>query len=83
MKRLGSGCKLGPGSGFRIRIQDPYIESWTTSACNRRTGALCARLSGDAAKVQGATGARVGSILQGISGLFFYLTVLSSVVDQE
>jgi hypothetical protein len=34
-----------------------------------RTGALCARLSGDAAKVQGATGARVGSILQGISGI--------------
>ena len=33
------------------------------------TGALCARLSGDAAKVQGATGARVGSILQGISGI--------------
>ena len=33
------------------------------------TGSLCARLSGDAAKVQGATGARVGSILQGISGI--------------
>ena len=32
------------------------------------TGALCARLSGDAAKVQGATGARVGSVLQGIAG---------------
>ena len=28
------------------------------------TGSLCARLSGDAAKVQGATGARVGSITQ-------------------
>ena len=33
------------------------------------TGSLCARLSGDAAKVQGATGARVGSILQGIAGI--------------
>ena len=33
------------------------------------TGALCARLSGDAAKVQGATGARVGSIMQGIAGV--------------
>ena len=29
---------------------------------------MCARLSGDAAKVQGATGARVGSVLQGIAG---------------
>jgi ATP-binding cassette subfamily B (MDR/TAP) protein 1 len=33
------------------------------------TGALCARLSGDAAKVQGATGARVGSVLQGVAGI--------------
>jgi len=33
------------------------------------TGSLCARLSGDAAKVQGATGARVGSIMQGIAGV--------------
>ena len=32
------------------------------------SGALCARLSGDASKVQGATGARIGSILQGIAG---------------
>ena len=32
------------------------------------TGSLCARLAGDAAKVQGATGARVGSIMQGASG---------------
>jgi ABC-type multidrug transport system fused ATPase/permease subunit len=37
---------------------------------NNNTGALCARLSGDAAKVQGATGARIGSILQGIAGVF-------------
>ena len=39
------------------------------------TGALCARLSGDCSKVQGATGARVGSITQGVAGrlskLFF------------
>ena len=33
------------------------------------TGSLCARLSGDAAKVQGATGARVGSIMQGVAGV--------------
>ena len=28
------------------------------------TGSVCARLSSDAAKVQGATGARVGTVLQ-------------------
>ena len=42
---------------------------WYDSPDNN-TGALCARLSGDAAKVQGATGARIGSILQGIAGVF-------------
>ncbi|XP_060657787.1 ATP-dependent translocase ABCB1-like [Drosophila nasuta] len=31
------------------------------------TGSLCARLSGDAAAVQGATGQRIGSIIQSIS----------------
>ncbi|KAJ2954416.1 hypothetical protein O0L34_g2683 [Tuta absoluta] len=33
-------------------------------------GAMCARLSGDAAEVQGATGMRVGLILQGFSSVF-------------
>lgn len=32
-------------------------------------GAICARLSGDAAEVQGATGLRIGIILQGISSV--------------
>lgn len=32
-------------------------------------GALCARLSGDTAEVQGATGLRIGLILQGISSV--------------
>lgn len=32
-------------------------------------GALCARLSGDAAEVQGATGLRIGLILQGVSSV--------------
>lgn len=31
---------------------------------------MCARLSGDAAEIQGATGLRVGIILQGISSTF-------------
>ena len=42
---------------------------------NNHTGALCSRLSGDAAKVQGATGARVGSVLQGVAGLLIALIV--------
>lgn len=33
-------------------------------------GALCARLSGDAAEIQGATGLRIGIILQGFSSVF-------------
>ena len=32
-------------------------------------GAICARLSGDAAEVQGATGLRIGLILQGVSSV--------------
>lgn len=32
-------------------------------------GAICARLSGDTAEVQGATGLRIGLILQGISSV--------------
>lgn len=32
-------------------------------------GSLCARLSGDAAEVQGATGIRIGLILQGFSSV--------------
>ncbi|CAH2211120.1 jg21855, partial [Pararge aegeria aegeria] len=32
-------------------------------------GALCSRLSGDAAEVQGATGLRIGLILQGTSSV--------------
>ncbi|XP_049809971.1 ATP-dependent translocase ABCB1-like [Schistocerca nitens] len=36
---------------------------------NNSTGALCARLSGDAASVQGATGQRIGSIVQSLSTL--------------
>ena len=31
------------------------------------TGALCARLAGDAAKVQGGTGTRLGIVIQVIS----------------
>ncbi|KAM7343054.1 ATP-dependent translocase ABCB1-like [Cochliomyia hominivorax] len=34
------------------------------------TGSLCARLSGDAAAVQGATGQRIGTIVQSLATLF-------------
>ena len=37
------------------------------------TGALCSRLSSDASKVQGATGAKIGSLLQGVAGLVLAL----------
>ncbi|XP_053599617.1 ATP-dependent translocase ABCB1-like isoform X2 [Plodia interpunctella] len=40
------------------------------------TGALCARLSGEAAAVQGATGQRIGTVLQAI-GTFGFALVLS------
>jgi len=39
------------------------------------TGALCARLSGDAGKVQGATGARVGSVLQGVFSIIIAMII--------
>lgn len=50
-------------------------------------GALCARLSSDAGAVQGATGSRVGAILQAIStlvlgiGLSFYFTWKMTLVS--
>ncbi|XP_052753180.1 ATP-dependent translocase ABCB1-like isoform X2 [Galleria mellonella] len=36
---------------------------------NNSTGALCARLAGEAAAVQGATGQRIGTVLQAIGSL--------------
>jgi ATP-binding cassette subfamily B (MDR/TAP) protein 1 len=39
------------------------------------TGSLCARLSGDAGKVQGATGARVGTVLQAIFSMLIAIIV--------
>lgn len=42
---------------------------WFDSS-NNAVGALCARLSGDCASVQGATGSRIGSILQAGSVIF-------------
>ena len=39
------------------------------------TGALCARLSGDCAKVQGATGARVGTVMQGLAGILIAIVI--------
>ncbi|CAG9561787.1 unnamed protein product [Danaus chrysippus] len=42
---------------------------------NNSTGALCARISGDAASVQGATGQRIGTVLQAFGTLCFSLIV--------
>ena len=47
---------------------------WFDEKANN-TGALCARLSGDAAKIHGATGSRVGMILQGVFGLIIAIIV--------
>ncbi|KOB64546.1 ATP-binding cassette sub-family B member 1, partial [Operophtera brumata] len=44
------------------------------------TGALCARLSGEAAAVQGATGQRIGSVLQAV-GTFGLALILSLVYE--
>ncbi|XP_047533221.1 ATP-dependent translocase ABCB1-like [Vanessa atalanta] len=42
---------------------------------NNSTGALCARLSGEAAAVQGATGQRIGTVLQAFGTFSFALGV--------
>ncbi|XP_068633658.1 ATP-dependent translocase ABCB1-like isoform X2 [Battus philenor] len=42
---------------------------------NNSTGALCAQLSGEAATVQGATGQRIGTVLQAIGTFSFALTL--------
>ncbi|XP_045772549.1 ATP-dependent translocase ABCB1-like [Maniola jurtina] len=42
---------------------------------NNSTGALCARLSGEAAAVQGATGQRIGTVLQAFGTFTFSLAV--------
>ncbi|CAH2048677.1 unnamed protein product, partial [Iphiclides podalirius] len=42
---------------------------------NNSTGALCARLSGEAATVQGATGQRIGTVLQAVGTFSFALTL--------
>ncbi|KAL4715421.1 hypothetical protein ACJJTC_015324, partial [Scirpophaga incertulas] len=44
------------------------------------TGALCARLSGEAASVQGATGQRIGTVLQAV-GTFGFALVLALVYE--
>ncbi|KAM3968188.1 ATP-dependent translocase ABCB1-like [Aphomia sociella] len=43
---------------------------------NNSTGAVCAKLSGEAATVQGATGQRIGTVLQAV-GTFGFALVLS------
>ncbi|KAG6459009.1 hypothetical protein O3G_MSEX011164 [Manduca sexta] len=47
---------------------------------NNSTGALCARLSGEAAAVQGATGQRIGSVLQA-AGTFGFALILAMVYE--
>ncbi|KAF9409367.1 hypothetical protein HW555_011261 [Spodoptera exigua] len=44
------------------------------------TGAICARLSGEAAAVQGATGQRIGTVVQAV-GTFGFALVLSLIFE--
>lgn len=44
------------------------------------TGALCAKLSGEAAQVQGATGQRIGTILQAV-GTFGFALILAMIFE--
>ncbi|XP_013164675.1 PREDICTED: multidrug resistance protein 1A-like [Papilio xuthus] len=47
---------------------------------NNSTGALCARLAGEAATVQGATGQRIGTVLQA-AGTFTFALALSLIYE--
>nr|ADV76539.1 ATP-binding cassette sub-family B member 3 [Trichoplusia ni] len=64
-------------AGLRMttRLRQQYFSSllkqeigYFDKECNT-VGAMCARLSGDTAEVQGATGLRIGLILQGLSSV--------------
>uniref|UniRef100_T1GL14 ABC transmembrane type-1 domain-containing protein n=1 Tax=Megaselia scalaris TaxID=36166 RepID=T1GL14_MEGSC len=54
------------GMAFRAMLRQEL--GWFDDKANG-TGSLCARLSGDAAAVQGATGQRVGTIIQSLATL--------------
>ncbi|XP_063394419.1 multidrug resistance protein homolog 49-like [Cydia fagiglandana] len=64
-------------SGLRMttRLRQQYFSSLLMQEVgyydreSNTVGALCARLSGDTAEVQGATGLRIGLILQGVSSV--------------
>lgn len=58
------------GMAFRAMLRQEL--GWFDDKSNG-TGSLCARLSGDAAAVQGATGQRIGTIIQSLATLFLSL----------
>lgn len=58
------------GLAFRAMLRQEL--GWFDDKSNG-TGSLCARLSGDAAAVQGATGQRVGTIIQSMATLILSL----------
>jgi len=65
------------GENLTIRLRRQVFEAMLSQEMGwfdrkeNSTGALCAKLSGDASKVQGATGARVGTVLQGVAGIVY------------
>ncbi|KAL5288061.1 pgp-2.2 family protein [Megaselia abdita] len=58
------------GLAFRAMLRQEL--GWFDDKANG-TGSLCARLSGDAAAVQGATGQRIGTIIQSLATLVLSL----------
>ncbi|CAG2057216.1 unnamed protein product [Timema podura] len=60
------------GLAFAAMVQQEI--AWFDDKQNN-SGSLCARLSGDASKVQGATGQRVGTILQALATLILGVTL--------
>ncbi|KAJ8737708.1 hypothetical protein PYW08_000303 [Mythimna loreyi] len=72
---LQSSTFTSAGLIMTTRLREAYFNAllrqeigYYDKECNT-VGAICARLSGDAAEVQGATGLRIGLILQGVSSV--------------
>ncbi|XP_063890908.1 multidrug resistance protein homolog 49 [Helicoverpa armigera] len=72
---LQSSTFTSAGLKMTTRLREAYFNALLRQEIgyydkeSNTVGAICARLSGDAAEVQGATGIRIGLILQGVSSV--------------
>ncbi|XP_047041195.1 multidrug resistance protein homolog 49-like isoform X1 [Helicoverpa zea] len=72
---LQSSTFTTAGLKMTTRLREAYFKALLRQEIgyydkeSNTVGAICARLSGDAAEVQGATGMRIGLILQGVSSV--------------